>query len=61
MYEPKDGDARYYLRALAKYADDQSPSGAKDDKTASMISAYQVVGPRRVTTPPLSSPTRTLT
>ena len=46
MYEPKDGDEGYYLRALAKYTDTQSPSGAKDDKTASMISAYQVVGPR---------------
>ena len=45
-YDPKDGDATYYLRALAKYTDAQSPSGAKDDKTASMISAYQVVGPR---------------
>ena len=46
MYDPKDGDAGYYLRATAKYADAQSPSGAKDDKTASMISAYQVAGPR---------------
>ena len=46
MYDPKDGDATYYLRALAKYTDAQSPSGAKEDKTASMISAYQVVGPR---------------
>ena len=46
MYDPEDVDATYYLRALAKYTDAQSPSGAKDDKTASMISAYQVVGPR---------------
>ena len=52
LYEPKDGDAGYYLRALAKYTDAQSPSGAKDDKTASMVSAYQVVGPRSDNTPP---------
>ena len=52
MYEPKDGDADYYLRALAKYADAQSTSGAKDDKTASMISAYQVVEPRSSNEPP---------
>ena len=29
MYDPKDGDATYYLRALAKYTDAQSPSRAK--------------------------------
>ena len=33
----------YYLRATAKYKDRQSPSGADNDKTASMVSANKVL------------------
>ena len=45
MYEPdEDGeDSGYYLRATAKYEDRQSPSGADNDKTASMVSANKVL------------------
>ena len=45
MYEPdEDGeDSGYYLRATAKYKDRQSPSGADNDKTASMVSANKVL------------------
>ena len=38
-----DGDFDYYLRATAKYKDRQSPSGADNDKTASMVSANKVL------------------
>ena len=39
-YTPdEDGkDSGYYLRATAKYTDGQSPRGAKEDKTAYMVS-----------------------
>ena len=37
------GDSGYYLRATAKYKDKQSPSGADNDKTASMVSANKVL------------------
>ena len=45
MYTPDlDGkDSGYYLRATAKYKDKQSPSGAGNDKTASMVSANMVL------------------
>ena len=45
MYTPdEDGaDSGYYLRATAKYKDKQSPSGAGNDKTASMVSANKVL------------------
>ena len=45
MYTPdQDGaDSGYYLRATAKYKDKQSPSGADNDKTASMVSANKVL------------------
>ena len=45
MYTPdEDGaDSGYYLRATAKYTDKQSPSGADNDKTASMVSANKVL------------------
>ena len=45
MYTPdEDGaDSGYYLRATAKYKDKQSPSGADNDKTASMVSANMVL------------------
>ena len=45
MYTPdEDGaDSGYYLRATAKYKDKQSPSGADNDKTASMVSANKVL------------------
>ena len=36
-------DSAYYLRATAKYKDKQSPSGADNDKTASMVSANMVL------------------
>ena len=36
-------DSGYYLRATAKYKDKQSPSGADNDKTASMVSANKVL------------------
>ena len=36
-------DSGYYLRATAKYKDKQSPSGADNDKTASMVSANMVL------------------
>ena len=40
----EDGaDSGYYLRATAKYKDKQSPSGADNDKTASMVSANMVL------------------
>ena len=40
----QDGaDSGYYLRATAKYKDKQSPSGADNDKTASMVSANKVL------------------
>ena len=40
----EDGaDSGYYLRATAKYKDKQSPSGADNDKTASMVSANKVL------------------
>ena len=44
-YTPElDGaDSGYYLRATAKYKDKQSPSGADNDKTASMVSANKVL------------------
>ena len=44
-YTPdEDGaDSGYYLRATAKYKDRQSPSGADNDKTASMVSANKVL------------------
>ena len=44
-YTPdEDGeDSGYYLRATAKYEDRQSPSGADNDKTASMVSANKVL------------------
>ena len=38
-----DKDEGYYLRATAKYRDKQSPSGADNDKTASMVSANKVL------------------
>ena len=38
------GDSGYYLRATAKYRDRQSPGGADNDKTASMVSANKVSG-----------------
>ena len=37
------GDSGYYLRATAKYKDRQSPSGADNDKTASVVSANRVL------------------
>ena len=40
------GDSGYYLRATAKYKDKQSPSGADNDKTASMVSANKVLALR---------------
>ena len=45
IYTPdEDGaDSGYYLRATAKYKDKQSPSGADNDKTASMVSANKVL------------------
>ena len=45
LYTPdEDGaDSGYYLRATAKYKDKQSPSGADNDKTASMVSANKVL------------------
>ena len=48
MYEPdEDGeDSGYYLRATAEYTDRQSPSGADNDKTASMVSANKVLALR---------------
>ena len=48
MYTPdEDGkDSGYYLRATAKYKDKQSPSGAGNDKTASMVSANKVLALR---------------
>ena len=48
MYTPdEDGaDSGYYLRATAKYKDKQSPSGADNDKTASMVSANKVLALR---------------
>ena len=48
MYEPDedDEDSGYYLRATAKYTDRQSPSGADNDKTASMVSANKVLALR---------------
>ena len=48
MYTPDlDGaDSGYYLRATAKYKDKQSPSGADNDKTASMVSANKVLALR---------------
>ena len=47
-YEPDEdgGDFGYYLRATAKYRDKQSPSGADNDKTASMVSANKVLALR---------------
>ena len=44
-YTPDEdgGDSGYYLRATAKYKDRQSPSGADNDKTASMVSANKVL------------------
>ena len=47
-YTPdEDGkDEGYYLRATAKYTDRQSPSGADNDKTASMVSANKVLALR---------------
>ena len=47
-YTPdQDGvDSGYYLRATAKYKDKQSPSGADNDKTASMVSANKVLALR---------------
>ena len=36
-------DSGYYLRATAKYKDKQSPSGADNDKTASVVSANMVL------------------
>ena len=47
-YTPdEDGaDSGYYLRATAKYKDRQSPSGADNDKTASMVSANKVLALR---------------
>ena len=36
-------DSGYYLRATAKYKDKQSPGGADNDKTASMVSANMVL------------------
>ena len=36
-------DSGYYLQATAKYTDRQSPSGADNDKTASMVSANKVL------------------
>ena len=41
-----DKDKGYYLRATAKYKDRQSPSGADNDKTASMVSANKVLALR---------------
>ena len=41
-----DKDEGYYLRATAKYTDRQSPSGADNDKTASMVSANKVLALR---------------
>ena len=48
VYTPEvDGaDSGYYLRATAKYKDKQSPSGAGNDKTASMVSANKVLALR---------------
>ena len=45
VYTPdEDGkDSGYYLRATAKYRDKESPSGAANDKTASMVSANRVL------------------
>ena len=48
-------DSGYYLRATAKYKDKQSPSGADNDKTASMVSANKVLV-LRTPTMSLSSP-----
>ena len=47
-YTPDEdgGDSGYYLRATAKYRDRQSPSGADNDKTASMVSANKVLALR---------------
>ena len=47
-YTPEEdgGDSGYYLRATAKYRDKQSPSGADNDKTASMVSANKVLALR---------------
>ena len=47
-YTPDEdgGDEGYYLRATAKYTDRQSPSGADNDKTASMVSANKVLALR---------------
>ena len=44
-YTPDEdgGDSGYYLRATAKYEDRQSPNGADNDKTASMVSANKVL------------------
>ena len=64
MYTPDvDGaDSGYYLRATAKYKDRQSPSGADNDKTASMVSANKVLALRGSNEASLSSPPfRTLT
>ena len=49
VYEPDEngGDSGYYLRATAKYKDKQSPSGADNDKTASMVSANKVLALRK--------------
>ena len=54
MYTPdEDGaDSGYYLRATAKYKDKQSPSGADNDKTASMVSANMVLVLRASNKPP---------
>ena len=48
-YTPDEdgGDFGYYLRATAKYTDRQSPSGADNDKTASMVSANKVLKLRK--------------
>ena len=45
-------DSGYYLRATAKYKDKQSPSGAGNDKTASMVSANKVLVLRTTNKPP---------
>ena len=44
--EVNGGDSGYYLRATAKYRDRQSPGGADNDKTASMVSANKVLALR---------------
>ena len=48
-------DSGYYLRAMATYRDKQSPSGADNDKTASMVSANKVLA-LRTSNKALSSP-----